>query len=122
MIKKEIRKKVHDKYNGGCAYCGQYILYKDMQIDHMIPKSQVNENNHKDIHSFDNLMPSCRSCNHYKRSYDLEAFRKAMKTIHERIEKIYICRVAINYGIVTIRPFDGRFYFEIPEHERMLPF
>ena len=123
-ITKQIRKQVHDKYFGGCAYCGQYVPLKDMQVDHMTPKCHISEkkNNFEQIHSIDNLMPSCRSCNHYKRAYDLEQFRHAMITLHKRISQIYICKVAERYGIITIKPFDGRFYFEIPEHVRCLPF
>ena len=123
-MKKEIRKEIHDKYHGGCAYCGQYVPYKEMQVDHMVPKSHicVKKDNIRQIYSFDNLMPSCRSCNHYKRAYDLEQFRHAMITLHKRIEKIYICKVAERYGVINIKPFDGRFYFEIPESERPLPF
>ncbi len=115
-ITKDIRKKVHDKYHGGCAYCGQYVPYKDMQVDHVTPKCNGGTND------IDNLMPSCRSCNHYKRAYNLEQFRDAMQTIHKRVIQIYICKVAERYGIINVRPFDGRFYFEIPENQRYLPF
>ena len=37
-MKKEERKIVYDKYNGHCAYCGKKIDYKEMQVDHLIPK------------------------------------------------------------------------------------
>lgn len=110
------RQKVHDKYDGLCAYCGQRITIKEMQVDHMIPKSAIEYSKDVDIfekvHSFDNLMPSCRRCNHYKRSDDLEGFRKKMKTIHERIASKYLIKVAQDYGIVKIHPFVGRFLFE----------
>ena len=35
-----------------------------------------------------------------------------MMTLHERIENDYISKVAKDYGIITIRPFSGKFYFE----------
>ena len=35
-----------------------------------------------------------------------------MKTLHERLEAIYILKVAVDFGMATIQPFDGLFYFE----------
>ena len=57
-------------------------------------------------------MPSCRRCNHYKRGLRIEEFRKQIITIHERFSKIYIVKVAIDFGIIQIKPFEGKFYFE----------
>jgi 5-methylcytosine-specific restriction endonuclease McrA len=112
------RQKVYEKYDGLCAYCGQRISIKNMQVDHMIPKSAVyyqlskNPNANLVIDSFENLMPSCKRCNHYKRADDLEGFRKKMETIHERIASEYIVKVAQDYGIIKILPFNGKFLFE----------
>ena len=101
-----LRQKVWVKYNKRCAYCGKGIEYKDMQVDHLIPKAYNGDN------SFGNLMPSCRRCNHYKHTDSLEGFRRLMKTLHERLENQYTIKVAIDYGIVRIKPFSGMFYFE----------
>ena len=39
MTKKEKqRQSVYEKYGGHCAYCGEHIEYKDMQVDHVNPK------------------------------------------------------------------------------------
>lgn len=103
---------VHSKYNGKCAYCGKDITVKDMQVDHVIPKRCAASYPDIDINGYDNLNPSCRRCNHYKRAEKLEQFRITMKTLHERVSKIYIAKVGIDYGIVTITPFDGLFHFE----------
>ena len=62
--------------------------------------------------NIENLNPSCRDCNHYKRALDVENYRKYLLTLDERIKKNYINRVAINYGVVSITKFDGKFYFE----------
>jgi hypothetical protein len=35
-----------------------------------------------------------------------------MKGLHERLEGIYILKVAVDFGMATIKPFDGTFYFE----------
>ena len=118
--KKELRQKVWLKYNKHCGYCGKELEYKNMQIDHMVSKYTVEMYRHPEIlfgldfnlDSFSNLMPSCRRCNHYKREQDLEGFRLLMKTLHKRIQSQYIMKVAIDYGIMTIKPFDGIFYFE----------
>jgi hypothetical protein len=91
-----------------------------MQVDHMSPKAlnrpigrNINGDYvYADIDDFSNLMPSCRRCNHYKRAHSLKEFRGMIKTLHERIQDKYINKVGIDYGIITIKPFDGIFYFE----------
>jgi len=106
-MKKELRFEIYQKYNGHCAYCGKEIRYKDMQVDHIFPKTGGGTDD------FENLNPSCRRCNHYKRSLPLEEFRDwRMRDIHKRIMQNYIVKVGIDYGIVKIKPFDGLFYFE----------
>jgi uncharacterized protein (TIGR02646 family) len=111
------RNKVYNKLDGHCGYCGREITLKEMQVDHMIPKAiysvyQKARNLPFCCHDESNLMPSCRKCNHYKRAETVEAFRVTMKTLHKRLEKIYINNVAVNFGMIDIKPFDGVFYFE----------
>ena len=137
----EARTKVYNKYNGHCAYCGKEIEYKDMQVDHIMPKTsksfietyQTDPNgfdefvhtfmkNHicyiehvKRLDSIDdllNLMPTCRRCNHYKRSSTIEQYRSNILTILERLRKDYLFNVAEDYGIITPKDWDGTFYFE----------
>ena len=106
-MKKEIRLQVYNKYDGHCAYCGNKIEYKDMQVDHIIPQ-RVNGSN-----DIENLMPSCRICNHYKRGYTLYQFKEwLLAGIIERIKKIYIVRVAEKYGIITFHEWNKKFYYE----------
>lgn len=101
------RQAVWRKYGGRCAYCGKELDIKDMQVDHIVPKRLGEDNN------FDNLNPSCRLCNHYKRATPLEIFRSwTLGDLASRFRKIYIVRVAERYGIITINGFDGKFYFE----------
>ena len=111
------RFKVHSKYDGHCGYCGREITIKEMQVDHMIPKCAIlfsgnDPQKFEKVHSFDNLMPSCRRCNHYKRADNVEQFRYSMKNLHKRLEKIYINNVAVDYKMIEIKPFNGQFYFE----------
>jgi 5-methylcytosine-specific restriction endonuclease McrA len=122
-MKKELRLKVYKKYDGHCAYCGKEIKYKDMQVDHLTPKayahwykSEVVKRSEgllgNSVDDFENLMPSCRRCNHYKRASLIEGFRKQMQSLPERLKKQYINKVALDYGIITIHPFN-KFYFEL---------
>lgn len=107
-MKKEIRHQVYNKYNQRCAYCGKKLKYKDMQVDHISPKRSMI----KDIDNINNLNPSCRRCNHYKRAHTLDQFRYIMATLHKRLQEPYINKVAIDYGIIELKPFDNKFYFE----------
>jgi 5-methylcytosine-specific restriction endonuclease McrA len=122
MTVKEERVFVWMKYASHCAYCGKLISLKEMQVDHYHPKHLTNwtrspkmvelYKHPAEIDDISNKMPSCRRCNHYKRGYTIKEFRQLMETIHERIAKIYIAKVAIDFGIITLHPFKGKFYFE----------
>lgn len=121
------REEIYNKYNGLCAYTGK-PLGNDWQIDHMISKSSFFYLKLKlsDINNIDNLMPTLRIVNHYKRAYHLEEFRAYMMTFHIRLAKLpkktnvlrtqkrkeYMQKVAEAFGITTEKPFNGVFYFE----------
>lgn len=114
-LTKAVRERVFNRFGGRCAYCGNPMEYKSMQVDHYLPqcKERFYANRFKkDVHAEANLMPACRRCNHYKRARTPKQFRDLMATLHERIESLYIMKVAIDFGIAVVRPFDGRFYFE----------
>lgn len=114
-ITKAEREKVYRKYNGRCAYCGKEIEHKDMQVDHFVPLEGYSQ---KGTNDFDNLMPSCRSCNHYKRANSLEGWRKMIESIPDKLERdSYIYRVALDYGLVQANPHKVKFYFEECEQE-----
>lgn len=110
-MKKDIRAKIHAKLDGHCGYCGKAITLKEMQVDHMTPQWLGFEYD-EIINAFENLMPSCRRCNHYKRADTVEQFRRSMCSLHTRLAKHYINKVAVDFGMITILPFDGKFYFE----------
>lgn len=109
-IQKKIREQVYQKYNGHCAYCGCELDYKDMQVDHVI--SVYGNNGSNDI---DNLMPACRMCNFYKSTFPLEDFRKNLESLHERLRKPFIYRLALKYGLITEHKDKVVFYFEKEE-------
>ncbi len=106
-IPKKIREQVYKKYNGYCAYCGCKLEYKDMQVDHVISVYGNDGGNDKD-----NLLPSCRMCNFYKSTFPLEDFRKNLETLHERLQKTFIYRLALKYGLIEEHKKDVVFYFE----------
>lgn len=110
-ISKATRQKVLDKYGGHCAYCGKVLDLKTLRVDHLHPHYRGGED------SFENYMPACYQCNFYKSTFMLEEFREQMSTLHERITKPFIARLGLDYGIIKIEPFDGKFYFE-EEHEK----
>lgn len=119
-IAKAVRERTYQKFGGRCAYCGNNIEYKNMQVDHYLPQCKekyYRKRCKKDVHAEENLMPACRRCNHYKRARTVKQFRELLKTLHERVAAIYILKVAVDYGIAVIKPFDGKFYFErITQH------
>ena len=92
-ISKKVRDAVYRKYDGHCAYCGKKIDYNDMQVDHLIPvqRERFGKYTEEQIECFENYMPSCRRCNHAKRSYSLENFRKFLEEIPRKLkERNYI--------------------------------
>lgn len=112
MTKTE-RLQIYNKYGGRCAYCGREIEYKDMQVDHIVPK-RIDRYNVLDIGIDDikNKNPSCRRCNHYKRAHTLERYRELILKLHTKIQEMYLCKVAEDYGIIEVKEWNGKFYFE----------
>ena len=113
-ISKAKREAVYQKYNGHCAYCGREIAYKDMQVDHFRPLRAwgIEDTGTDDLN---NLMPSCRMCNHYKRANSLETFRRYIEEIPRKLRGNYIYKVGIVYGEVAEKAHPIKFYFEQQE-------
>lgn len=107
LIPKNIREQVYQKCNGHCAYCGCELEYKDMQVDHVKSVFYYNGTN-----NIDNLLPSCRMCNFYKSTFTLEDYRKNLESLHERLQKLFIYRMAMKYGLITEHKNKVVFYFE----------
>ena len=114
-ISKKIRQAVYAKYDGHCAYCGKVLAYKDMQLDHLIPKQRERFKRYaeEEIECFENYMPSCRRCNHYKRAHTLEYFRQMIEEIPQKLFRdSYIFKVGLDYKLVMTEPHKVVFYFE----------
>jgi len=104
------RANVYDKYDGHCAYCGKKIEFKDMQVDHIVPRHRFDSQIYADDSS--NLNPSCRRCNHYKRGNSLETFRRYLCEMERKVLGTYLGKVAIDYNMVKWTGWSGKFYFE----------
>lgn len=105
-ISKLTRQKVLDKYKGHCAYCGKELNLKTLRVDHLNPHYLGG------VDSIENYMPACYQCNFYKSTLSLDKFREQLSTLHTRITKPFIARLGIDYGIIKVKPFNGKFYFE----------
>lgn len=111
------RQAVYDKFEGCCAYCGCELDIQDMQVDHIesIRRHESDELNGEDttwLNKLENLNPACRSCNFYKGEMSIESFRKQLNGILNRLDKVFIFRLAVKYGLIRITPNPIRFYFE----------
>ena len=102
------RKQIYDKCNGHCAYCGCELDIKDMQIDHV--KSLYW---HDGTNEMENLLPSCRSCNHYKGTSTLEQFRANLERMPQVLMRDCVTyKIATRYGLVVPNKNKVVFYFE----------
>lgn len=117
--RKAKRNAIYKKYGGRCAYCGNDISYKEMQIDHIIPRSRFNLFKKKvdyQMHDIRNLNPSCRQCNFYKRNFSIEEFRKEIEAQPERIrKKSGGFRLIERYDMLTVIRTKVVFLFETTE-------
>ena len=123
-IPKKVREAVYQKYNGHCAYCGKSIAYKDFQLDHLIPKQreQFKKYSEEEIECFENYMPACRRCNHYKRAHTLECFRQMIEEIPAKLFRDnYIYKVGLDYELIKVDERKIKFYFEqMEDNEKVL--
>ena len=105
-LSKEMRAQVYAMYGGHCAYCGKKIEIRKMQVDHIHPihRGGVNETS--------NYRPACRQCNFYKSTLTIEDFREQLSTIPKRLEKQFILRLALAYGLIEFTGEPVKFYFE----------
>jgi hypothetical protein len=110
------RKEVYLKTNGHCAYCGIPLKYEEMQVDHVIPLEGWAI---KGTDTLNNMLPACRSCNHYKSAMQLEGFRKMLENMpHALMRDSVTYKNAVRFGLVTPTPKPVVFYFEKMEGEK----
>lgn len=101
------RRRVHWKFDGHCAYCGVEVDFKDFQVDH------IHAQWHRGTDDFDNLNPSCRSCNNAKYTFSIEQFRaELIKAIEVQRRNNARFRLLERFGIIKQVKTDIAFYFE----------
>ena len=121
------RENIHNKFEGRCAYCGDRVEFKKMQVDHILSKKNfkmhiehdwcvpfflkhltVNDLNHND-----NLFPACRVCNKRKDTMDIETFRAELQLQLLRAQNTSAnYRMAKKYKQVIETPKRIIFHFE----------
>jgi 5-methylcytosine-specific restriction endonuclease McrA len=111
----KVREAVYYKYDGHCAYCGKELTTKEFQVDHLIPvqRERFGKYTEEQIECFENYMPTCRRCNHYKRAHTLEYFREMIETIPKKLYRdSYIYKVGLDYNLIEAHEHNVKFYFE----------
>jgi 5-methylcytosine-specific restriction endonuclease McrA len=106
-LTKAERLGVYEKCDSRCAYCGDSLEYKAMQVDHVHPlrKGGADE--------MDNWMPACRSCNIYKSTLTVEQFRKCIEDIHKKLMRDSATyRHGIRFGVIKECVPEVVFHFE----------
>lgn len=109
-LSKQKRKRVYTKFNGHCAYCGTEITYENMQVDHIVSRSNGGTDD------INNLYPSCGMCNLFKGPLNLKLFRREIKKQTESICNHYQVRMALAYGLIQKTNTEVSFYFEKKKH------
>lgn len=106
------RAKIHSKYGGRCAYCGQKITIKQMQVDHFWPQFLSHFEPGKDKDRLENLMPSCQKCNNFKGGMRPKEFREQLSLQVTRLKKNAQFDRAFRFDQISITESPIIFYFE----------
>ena len=118
------RKKIYQKYNGHCAYCGEKIEYDEMKVDHIRPKSlfyigSIHRIPKYDVDDIQNLNPACRICNYWKHNFTVEQFRHEISQQVERLTRDSgKFRFALKYKVIEVTNSPVVFYFERTKNEQ----
>jgi len=112
---------IYEKYGGHCAYCGETIEFKAMQVDHIRPKRRFSVGHIDNIPKYhvddlQNLNPACRVCNNWKLVWTVDEFRYEIEQQVKRLRKYRAqYRLAERYGLVINIDKPVIFYFERKE-------
>lgn len=106
-LSKEERIRIYNKCNHRCAYCGCDLEYKDMQVDHAQPLRCGGAD------EMGNMLPACRSCNHYKATLTVEKYRKYIESVPDRLNRDSIpFTVGKRFGIIEEKRRPILFWYE----------
>ena len=106
------RKKIFDKYDGHCAYCGCEIDFSKMQVDHFNAQIWNKDKGEKPDNSFENLMPACKECNRYKSAWNIEYIRELLEKSKKQLLKTQNLRILNRLNGFQINDEPIEFYFE----------
>lgn len=113
------RKKVFDKFNGHCAYCGCDLELNKFQVDHVQPMRRGDSDNDlkywkikRGTNDIDNLFPTCRSCNAIKSSRTPDVWKECIKDYPDMLLRDNATfRLLVRIGLITIN--EGfEYYYE----------
>lgn len=100
------RRKIFEKYNGRCAYCGNQITIDNMTIDHFDPKSKGGS---LSIH---NCLPSCKRCNEIKADGTIDSMRDKIERSLKSLSRNKDYQILRKYGIVNTTKEPVTFFYE----------
>lgn len=96
------RDLIRAKFDGRCAYCGIQLSQERrgdnvLQIDHVHPRHLGGTDN------IENLVPACRRCNHYKKTFSIDEFRRELSLIPGRLAVSQpTFRLAQRHGLIIV--------------------
>jgi hypothetical protein len=117
------RRAIWEANGKRCAYCGEPLTFKHLEIDHVIPRMVRSDEaawtkciqsqgllSDFDIDGFENLLPSCRPCNARKRDIQFSDGRTAIELGVSRLKMSYVKQLASKF---RTEEADTRFRFQI---------
>lgn len=93
------RARVYELFGGRCAYCG-CTLTLGRKGDTAFQVEHVHARYLGGTDDADNLVPACRICNYYKKTFTVEQFREQLTLIPGRLERQLTYRLAVAHGLI----------------------
>jgi nuclear transport factor 2 (NTF2) superfamily protein len=93
-----------------------------MQVDHVDAvyrhEKELELGKAESVNNMENYMPSCRQCNFYKSTFELEKFRERIaEVMMKNLQKDFNYRLALKYGLIKENIKPVIFYFERMDKE-----
>ena len=86
------RRAIWEAHGKRCAYCGQPLSFAELQIDHILPRALLKDDEQWDrirgeqglpaefnLLGYENVQPSCRACNERKSAQPFPSGRTAIE-------------------------------------------
>ena len=106
------RDLIRKKFGGRCAYCGTKLSQERrgdnaLQIDHVHPRHLGGTDD------AENLVPACRRCNHYKKTFSIDEFRRELSLIPGRLAVSQpTFRLAQRHGLIIVNDTQPTFLID----------